>query len=252
MRATARTRSSRSAAPPGREANATAPASGPATSASTFEALQAQIRSGLNIGLSGIPWWSTDIGGFHGGDPADPDYREVYRPLVPVGRLVPAVPPPRRPRAAHAVQREHLRRAERGLVVRRRGLRVVSKLLFLREALEAVHPRADALRVGDRRAADAPALVRRPGRRDGVDGRRPVRVRAATSSSLPIAEPACGRGRSTCRAARSGGTRSPARCSPAASGTRSTLRSNGFPSSSARDPSSSSASCSQAPDVGAD
>ena len=35
---------------------------------STFETLQAQVRAGLNIGLSGIPWWTTDIGGFYGGD----------------------------------------------------------------------------------------------------------------------------------------------------------------------------------------
>jgi alpha-D-xyloside xylohydrolase len=45
--------------------------------AATFEALRAQIRAGLNIGLSGIPWWCSDIGGFHGGDPADPEYREL-------------------------------------------------------------------------------------------------------------------------------------------------------------------------------
>jgi alpha-D-xyloside xylohydrolase len=45
--------------------------------ATTFEALRAQIRAGLNIGLSGIPWWTSDIGGFHGGDPDDPDYREL-------------------------------------------------------------------------------------------------------------------------------------------------------------------------------
>lgn len=43
----------------------------------TFESLAAQVRAGLNVGLSGIPWWSTDIGGFHGGDPSDPDYREL-------------------------------------------------------------------------------------------------------------------------------------------------------------------------------
>jgi alpha-D-xyloside xylohydrolase len=43
----------------------------------TFEVLRAQIRSGLNMALSGIPWWTTDIGGFHGGDPADPEYREL-------------------------------------------------------------------------------------------------------------------------------------------------------------------------------
>jgi alpha-D-xyloside xylohydrolase len=43
----------------------------------TFEALAAQIPAGLNMALSGIPWWTTDIGGFHGGDPDDPDYREL-------------------------------------------------------------------------------------------------------------------------------------------------------------------------------
>lgn len=45
--------------------------------ASTFEALQDQVRAGLNIGLSGIPWWTTDIGGFHGGDPQSPYFREL-------------------------------------------------------------------------------------------------------------------------------------------------------------------------------
>lgn len=29
------------------------------------------------MGLSGIPWWTTDIGGFHGGNPNDPKFREV-------------------------------------------------------------------------------------------------------------------------------------------------------------------------------
>ncbi|MFD4548563.1 TIM-barrel domain-containing protein [Streptomyces sp. NPDC058466] len=43
----------------------------------TFDALAAQIRAGLSAGLSGIPWWTTDIGGFHGGDPDDPGYREL-------------------------------------------------------------------------------------------------------------------------------------------------------------------------------
>ncbi len=43
----------------------------------TFESLATQVRAGLNVGLSGIPWWSTDIGGFHGGDPSDPEYREL-------------------------------------------------------------------------------------------------------------------------------------------------------------------------------
>ncbi|UWM47729.1 family 31 glucosidase [Streptomyces carpaticus] len=43
----------------------------------TFDSLRTQIRAGLNVALSGIPWWTTDIGGFHGGDPADPAYQEL-------------------------------------------------------------------------------------------------------------------------------------------------------------------------------
>ena len=33
---------------------------------STFESLQNQFAAGLNMGLSGITWWTTDIGGVHG------------------------------------------------------------------------------------------------------------------------------------------------------------------------------------------
>jgi alpha-D-xyloside xylohydrolase len=44
---------------------------------STFEALRAQVPAGLNMGLSGIPWWNTDIGGFHAGDPDSPYFREL-------------------------------------------------------------------------------------------------------------------------------------------------------------------------------
>ena len=34
---------------------------------SSFESLRIQLAAGLNMGLAGIPWWTTDIGGFHGG-----------------------------------------------------------------------------------------------------------------------------------------------------------------------------------------
>lgn len=44
---------------------------------STFESLQAQVRAGLNIAMSGIPWWTTDIGGFHNGDIETEYFREL-------------------------------------------------------------------------------------------------------------------------------------------------------------------------------
>lgn len=40
------------------------PRCGPATS--LFGSLARQIRAGLNVAMSGIPWWNTDIGGFSG------------------------------------------------------------------------------------------------------------------------------------------------------------------------------------------
>jgi alpha-D-xyloside xylohydrolase len=59
----------------------------------TWDALNRQLRAGLNIAISGIPWWTTDIGGFHGGDPTDSDYRELvvrwfqYGAFCPLFRL---------------------------------------------------------------------------------------------------------------------------------------------------------------------
>jgi alpha-D-xyloside xylohydrolase len=46
--------------------------------ASSFESLRNQLAAGLNMGIAGIPWWTTDIGGFHGGDPGDEAFRELF------------------------------------------------------------------------------------------------------------------------------------------------------------------------------
>lgn len=55
----------------------------------TWDSLARQIRAGLSIGMSGIPWWTTDIGGFHGGDPSDPDYQELYARWFAFGTFCP-------------------------------------------------------------------------------------------------------------------------------------------------------------------
>ncbi len=44
---------------------------------STFESFREQLQAGLNIGLAGIPWWTTDIGGFMTDDVNDPDFRQL-------------------------------------------------------------------------------------------------------------------------------------------------------------------------------
>ena len=59
----------------------------------TWASLRNQFVAGLHMGLAGIPWWTTDIGGFGGGDPDDPAYRELlirwfqYGTFCPVFRL---------------------------------------------------------------------------------------------------------------------------------------------------------------------
>jgi alpha-D-xyloside xylohydrolase len=45
--------------------------------ASSFAALRRQVTAGLNMAMSGIGWWTTDIGGFKGGDVRDPAFHEL-------------------------------------------------------------------------------------------------------------------------------------------------------------------------------
>lgn len=44
---------------------------------STFESFQRQVRAGLSMAVAGIPWWTADIGGFHGANTDDPKFREL-------------------------------------------------------------------------------------------------------------------------------------------------------------------------------
>ena len=60
----------------GMQRNAAAAWSG--DSLTTFDTFRRQIPAGLNYSLSGLPYWTTDIGGFVGGDTTDPAYRELF------------------------------------------------------------------------------------------------------------------------------------------------------------------------------
>lgn len=60
---------------------------------SDFETLRNQFTAGLHMGIAGIPWWTTDIGGFHGGWIEDPAFQELllrwfaYGVFCPVMRI---------------------------------------------------------------------------------------------------------------------------------------------------------------------
>ncbi len=56
---------------------------------SDFNSLKNQIAAGMNMGLSGIPWWTTDIGGFHGGNGNDPEFRECLARWFEFGAFCP-------------------------------------------------------------------------------------------------------------------------------------------------------------------
>jgi alpha-D-xyloside xylohydrolase len=45
--------------------------------ASSWGSLRNQLSAGLNMGIAGFAWFTTDIGGFHGGIPSDPAFREL-------------------------------------------------------------------------------------------------------------------------------------------------------------------------------
>jgi len=59
--------------------------------ASSFESLRSQFAAGLNMGLAGIPWWTTDIGGFHGGSQDDPLFRELFIRWFQYGAFCPVM-----------------------------------------------------------------------------------------------------------------------------------------------------------------
>ncbi len=44
----------------------------------TWTAFKRQVPAGLNYSLTGLPYWTTDIGGFVWGNPDDPAYRELF------------------------------------------------------------------------------------------------------------------------------------------------------------------------------
>ena len=58
---------------------------------SSFRALRNQLAAGLNMGLSGIPWWTTDIGGFHGGNIHDDAFKECFVRWFAFGAFCPVM-----------------------------------------------------------------------------------------------------------------------------------------------------------------
>ncbi|MCI5648963.1 MAG: TIM-barrel domain-containing protein [Fusicatenibacter sp.] len=58
---------------------------------SSFRSLRNQLAAGLNMGLAGLPWWTTDIGGFHGGNIYDEKFHEVFVRWFEFGAFCPVM-----------------------------------------------------------------------------------------------------------------------------------------------------------------
>jgi alpha-D-xyloside xylohydrolase len=106
---------------------------------STFEALQNQVRAGLNIGMSGIPWWTTDIGGFYGGDINTTYFKELivrwfqYGVFCPLFRLH-GFREPRTP-AGNMLTSESTGAANEVWSFGDKDYEIIKEILFLRQRL---------------------------------------------------------------------------------------------------------------------
>lgn len=58
---------------------------------STYEDFRKQICAGIHMGIAGIPWWTTDIGGFHDGNIYDPEFRELLIRWFEFGAFCPVM-----------------------------------------------------------------------------------------------------------------------------------------------------------------
>lgn len=58
---------------------------------STYEDFRKQICAGIHMGIAGIPWWTTDIGGFHAGETENPQFRELLVRWFQFGTFCPVM-----------------------------------------------------------------------------------------------------------------------------------------------------------------
>ncbi|MGN1235793.1 MAG: TIM-barrel domain-containing protein, partial [Christensenellaceae bacterium] len=58
---------------------------------STFAQMKNQYTAGLHMAMAGIPWWTADIGGFHGGNIHDPAFWELLVRWFQMGTYFPVM-----------------------------------------------------------------------------------------------------------------------------------------------------------------
>ncbi len=58
---------------------------------SSYDDFRKQLCAGLHMGMAGISWWTTDIGGFHGGNVDEPDFVELLLRWFQFGTFCPVM-----------------------------------------------------------------------------------------------------------------------------------------------------------------
>jgi len=58
---------------------------------SSFRSMREQLAAGLSMGMAGIPWWNSDLGGFSGGTITDPAFRELLARWFAWGAFTPVM-----------------------------------------------------------------------------------------------------------------------------------------------------------------
>lgn len=58
---------------------------------STFESLRMSVKTGLSMAMSGIPWWNSDIGGFHSADIQSEYFQELIVRWAQFGLFCPVM-----------------------------------------------------------------------------------------------------------------------------------------------------------------
>ncbi|MDO5144902.1 MAG: glycoside hydrolase family 31 protein [bacterium] len=108
---------------------------------SSWECFRMQVCAGLNMGIAGIPWWTTDIGGFHGGRIDDDGFRELlirwfqWGAYCPVMRLHGDRQPFEAVTARDGTPREHTGAPNELWSFGDTAYEILKKYLLVREAL---------------------------------------------------------------------------------------------------------------------
>lgn len=108
---------------------------------STWAALRAQVAAGIHMGVAGIPWFTTDIGGFGGGRADDPEFVELLLRWFQLGTFLPVMrlhgdrSPAREIRASDGSPRMHSGAPNQPWSYGPEALEVMAGYLHLRERL---------------------------------------------------------------------------------------------------------------------